>query len=107
MLNEQHRLELTEEDKTYIISNFKTLSASKIAKELTRKNYYPRTITGPIIYSIVNNIRIEIYKEIKKLKANNQFEKALQLESMLKVLLPNKKERVYQNIEVVVNKIFN
>lgn len=101
-----NRLSLVEEDKLYIMNNFRNMSASKIAKDLSRTEHYSKVITGPMIYSIVNVMRIDIHNEITKLKKQNQLDKALKLEQMLKVLLPNKKQRVYPKIETVVDKIF-
>jgi len=61
---------LTESDKSYIINNFKNFSAAKIAKILNKEHPLERPFTGPIIYSIVNTIRVEVTREIIKLKSN-------------------------------------
>lgn len=102
-----NNIKLSEEDKIYICNNFKNLSASKIAKDLNKKHIYSQPFTGTLIYNIVNSIRTEINKEIVRLKDNGQVEKSEYMKTMVKLLLPNKKQRVYRNIDKVVDRIFS
>lgn len=97
---------LTEDEKLFIINNFKDMSASKLAKELNGLKLYEHPFTGPIIYSIVNSIRIDLTKEIKRLRGSGNDEKADKMAALLTIVLPNKKQRVYRNIESIVDKLF-